>query len=270
MNQEYTFNQGMQNQYQQPPMPGQPPMSGQYQQPQMTGQYQQPPMQGQYQQPQMQGQYQQPPMSGQYQQPQMQGQYQQPPMPGQQPQSTSQTQQQPQMQGQYQQPPMVNQYQQPSSMPQVYKSASPMENQYQNVSSMPPTYNNNITVNQQFTGTYMNQTIPHAHPVLSQLFSSNFICDMCKRRGDGTICYSCRPCDMDICQTCCAKLLYAPQKNRHPHQLYFTKRQNWVCDFCKQRNKTLSMYCSPCDFDCCTDCYVKGYVRKNDDVCGPQ
>ena len=203
----------------------------------MTGQYQQP-MTNQYQQP----------MTGQYQQP-MTSQYQQP------------------MTGQYQQP-MTNQYQQSSSMPQVFKSAVSMANQYQNASSMPPSYN--ITVNQQFTGSYMNQTIPHVHPVVSQLFNSNYICDMCKRRGDGSMCYACRLCDMDICQYCCSKLLYAPQKNRHQHQLYLTKRNNWVCDLCRGRNKTLSMYCSICDYDCCIDCYIKGYTKSNNDVCGVQ
>ena len=254
----------MQNQYQQSPMQGQyqqPQMTGQYQQPQMQGQYQQPPMQGQYQQlmvnqyqqPQMQGQYQQPLMQGQYQQPQMQGQYQQP------------------MVNQYQQTPMVNQYQHSSSMPKVFKSAAPMANQYHSSSSMPPVVNK-ITANQQFQGTYMNQTIPHVHPVVSQNFTSRYRCDMCKRLGDGTICYSCRQCDMDICQICCNKLLCAPQKNRHQHQLYLTKRQNWRCDLCQKRGETLSMYCSKCDYDCCIDCYIKGYTQpKNSaDPCGVQ
>ena len=226
-------------------------MQGQYQQP-MVNQYQQPTV-NQYQQPQMQGQYQQPLMQGQYQQPQMVNQYQQPPM-------TSQ----------YQQQPMVNQYQHSSSMPKVLESASQMANQYQNVSSMPPA--NKITANQQFQGTYMNQTIPHVHPVVSQNFTSRYRCDMCKRLGDGTICYSCRQCDMDICQICCNKLLCAPQKNRHQHQLYLTKRQNWNCDLCRKRGQNLSMYCSMCDYDCCIDCYIKGYTQpKNSaDACGVQ
>ena len=270
----------MQGQYQQPPMQGQyqqPQMTGQYQQPPMQGQYQQPPMTGQYQQPQMQGQYQQQPMVNQYQQPQIQGQYQQPTLQGQylmqgqyqQPQMVNQYQQPP-MTSQYQQQPMVNQYQHSSSMPKVLESASQMANQYQNVSSMPPA--NKITANQQFQGTYMNQTIPHVHPVVSQNFTSRYRCDMCKRLGDGTICYSCRQCDMDICQICCNKLLCAPQKNRHQHQLYLTKRQNWRCDLCQQRGQNLSMYCSMCDYDCCIDCYIKGYTQpKNSaDSCGVQ
>ena len=236
-------------------------MTGQYQQPQMQGQYQQPPMQGQYQQlmvnqyqqPQMQGQYQQPLMQGQYQQPQMQGQYQQP------------------MVNQYQQPPMVNQYQHSSSMPKVFKSAAPMANQYHSSSSMPPVVNK-ITANQQFQGTYMNQTIPHVHPVVSQDFTSRYRCDICKRLGDEIICYSCRTCDMDICQICCNKLLCAPQKNRHQHQLYLTKRENWHCDLCQKRGQNISMYCSKCDYDCCIDCYIKGYTQpKNSaDPCGVQ
>ena len=134
---------------------------------------------------------------------------------------------------------------------------------------MPPKYN--ITVNQQFTGTYMNQTIPHAHPVVSQLFSSNFRCDMCRRMGDVSMCYSYRLCDMDIYQICFSKIFYAPQKNRHPHQLlYLAKRKNWYVIFVKKGIKIFLMYYAPCDFDCCTDCNMKGYIRKNDDVCGPQ
>ena len=52
---------------------------------------------------------------------------------------------------------MVNQYQHSSSMPKVFKSAAPMANQYHSSSSMPPVVNK-ITANQQFQGTYMNQT----------------------------------------------------------------------------------------------------------------
>ena len=147
----------------------------------------------------------------------MQGQYQQP------------------MINQYQQPPMVNQYQHSSSMPKVFKSAAPMANQYHSSSSMPPVVNK-ITANQQFQGTYMNQTIPHVHPVVSQDFTSRYRCDICKRLGDGTICYSCRTCDMDICQICCNKLLCAPQKNRHQHQLYLTKRENLHYDHRKKED----------------------------------
>ena len=82
----------------------------------------------------------------------------------------------------------------------------------------------------------MNQTIPHVHPVVSQDFTSRYRCDICKRLGDETICYSCRTCDMDICQICCNKLLCAPQKNRHQHQLYLTKRENWHCDHRKKED----------------------------------
>ena len=232
MTDQYQQNQQMQNQYQQNPQ--NQPMTDQYQQnPQMQGQYQQPQMTGQYQQPQMKGQYQQPQMTGQYQQPQKQGQYQQPLMQRQYHQPQMQGQYHQPMINQYQQPPMVNQYQHSSSMSKVFKSAAPMANQYHSSSSMPPVVNK-IIANQQFQGTYMNQTIPHIHPVVSQDFTSRYRCDICKRLGDEIICYSCRTCDMDICQICCNKLLCAPQKNRH-HQLYLTKRENWHCDLCQKR-----------------------------------
>ena len=102
----------------------------------MPNQYQQQlPMPNQYQQPQMIGKYQQLLITWQYQQPQM----------------TDKSISTITMTNQYQKP-IINKYQQSTSIPQVYKSASPIANQYQNVSSMPPKYN--ITVNQQFTGTY--------------------------------------------------------------------------------------------------------------------
>ena len=125
--------------------------------------------------------------------------------------------------------------------------------------SAPSSYSPQISAGQQFSGSFSGQIIPHIHPVLSQIFANNYYCDMCKKRGDGSICYSCRQCDMDICQNCCSRLLYAPKNNRHQHQLYLTKRSGWVCDICKGRNKNLSMYCQQCDFDCCTNCYSLGY-----------
>ena len=55
---------------------------------------------------------------------------------------------------------------------------------------------------------------------------------MCRRMGDGSMCYSYRVCDMDICQICWSKNSMHHKKNRHPHQLlYLSKRKNWVCDF---------------------------------------
>ncbi len=149
------------------------------------------------------------------------------------------------MMDQYNQNPMMNQYDQ-----------NPMMNQY-----------NQPSVGQEFSGSFMNYTIPHIHSIAAQTFNSNLRCDMCGKIGDETICYSCRDCDLDICQDCSGSLLCAPSQNVHPHQLYLTKRDNWSCDLCKQTGKNLSMYCSQCDFDCCTDCYTNGNAYKHDDVC---
>ena len=159
------------------------------------------------------------------------------------------------MANQYNQNPMANQYNQ-SPMINQYNQ-NPMMNQYQEPS-----------VGQEFSGSYMNCTIPHIHPIKAQTFSNNLRCDICGVSGNGTICYSCRTCDMDICQNCCGKILYAPLQNVHHHQLYLTKRNNWVCDNCKSRGKNLSMYCSQCDYDCCTNCYING-TRYNGS-CFPQ
>ncbi len=150
------------------------------------------------------------------------------------------------MMDQYNQNPMMNQYDQ-----------NPMMNQY-----------NQPSVGQEFSGSFMNYTIPHIHSIAAQTFNSNLRCDMCGKIGDETICYSCRDCDLDICQDCSGNLLCAPSQNVHPHQLYLTKRNNWVCDNCKSRGKNLSMYCSQCDYDCCTNCYING-TRYNGS-CFPQ
>ncbi len=170
------------------------------------------------------------------------------------------------MMNQYNQNPMMNQYNQNPMMNQY--NQNPMMNQYDQNPMM--NQYNQPSVGQEFSGSFMNYTIPHIHSIAAQTFNSNLRCDMCGKIGDETICYSCRDCDLDICQDCSGNLLCAPSQNVHPHQLYLTKRNNWSCDLCKQTGKNLSMYCSQCDFDCCTDCYIKGYVRKNDDVCGPQ
>ncbi len=175
--------------------------------------------------------------------------------------------QQPQMYPQQQQmyPPQQMFTQQPQMYPpqQTYPQQQMFPQQGMNqqtvFKSAPSSYSPQISAGQQFSGSFSGQIIPHIHPVLSQVFANNFICDMCGKRGDGSICYSCRQCDMDICQNCCSRLLYAPKNNRHQHQLYLTKRSGWVCDVCKGRNKTLSMYCQQCDFDCCTNCYSLGY-----------
>ena len=220
-----------------------------------------------------QNQYTQPP----YQQYPQQQQYQQYP-PNQFSQPMVQQYQQPQnmgnltMQQQQMYPPQQQMYPQQQMFPQQPQMYPPQQtypqqqmfpqqgmNQQTVFKSAPSSYSPQISAGQQFSGSFSGQIIPHIHPVLSQIFANNYYCDMCKKRGDGSICYSCRQCDMDICQNCCSRLLYAPKNNRHQHQLYLTKRSGWVCDICKGRNKNLSMYCQQCDFDCCTNCYSLGY-----------
>ena len=167
------------------------------------------------------------------------------------------------MMDQYNQNPMMNQYNQNPMMNQY--NQNPMMNQYDQNPMM--NQYNQPSVGQEFSGSFMNYTIPHIHSISAQTFNSNLRCDMCGKIGDETICYSCRDCDLDICQDCSGNLLCAPSQNVHPHQLYLTKRNNWSCDLCKQTGKNLSMYCSQCDFDCCTDCYTNGNAYKYDDVC---
>ena len=54
---------------------------------------------------------------------------------------------------------------------------------------------------------------------------------------------------MNFSQNCSGKILYTPLQNIYHHQLYFTERNNWVCDNCKGRGKNLSVFCSQCDYD---------------------
>ena len=143
---------------------------------------------------------------------------------------------------------MENQYNQDQSGGGSWGSG--MENQYNQPGSV-------------FSGVFSGVAIPHMHPVTSQVFEGNLKCDMCGKFGDGSLCYSCRDCDMDLCQTCCSKLLYAPPKNLHHHPLMLTKRDGWACDICKNTGNALSMYCQECDYDCCTDCYCKDYNSNN-------
>ncbi len=292
INSQIQQQQPLNSQIQQQPLNSQyyqqPPLNTQFQQqPPLNTQYQQQPMNSQfYQQPQLNTQYYQQPMNSQYQQqPPLNSQYyQQQPINNQyyqqqQPLNTqyqqqpinSQIQQQP-INNQYQnfknipqpiiiQPTIINEYKHLSSIPSQYENTT--INQYKHSSSMP--LQNDVKIGEILKEEYNNHKIPHIHPINSQNFTSRYRCDICRKSGDNSICYSCRKCDLDICKKCCSKIFNAPETNRHIHQLYLTKRINWICDICKERNKNISMYCSSCDFDCCINCYFNGIPKKDDD-----
>ena len=89
-------------------------------------------------------------------------------------------------------------------------------------------------------------------------FSSDIICDVCKRKGDSAgLTYSCTSCEIELCENCYNQLDNLPN-NRHNHSLLLRKR-NFICDIChlnEPKVKRLSMYCSSCDYDICMKCYL--------------
>jgi len=224
------------------------PINSQIQQQSLNSQYQQQPLNNQYyqQQPLLNTQFQQLTKKAQYQQQSLNNQYQ-----------NFKNIPQPIII----QPTIINEYKHLSSIPSQYKNTT--LNQYKHSSSMP--LQNDIKIGEVLKEEYNNHKIPHIHPINSQNFTSNYRCDICLKSGDNSICYSCRSCDLDICKKCCSKIFNAPERNIHIHQLYLTKRINWICDICKERNKNISMYCSSCDFDCCINCYFNGIPKKDDD-----
>ena len=113
---------------------------------------------------------------------------------------------------------------------------------------------------------FMNQnnSIPHEHPVSNGILTTMLKCDICGNHGTNQPCYSCRQCDLDICQNCCNKIFFSTQKNIHPHQLLLiTHKNDWLCNVCRNYSRKVSMNCKNCNYNCCINCYSKGYVHSN-------
>ena len=101
------------------------------------------------------------------------------------------------------------------------------------------------------------QPLAHKHPIAPQQFHKGLGCDLCYLMGDTSHgkCYSCRFCDIDLCEGCYNQLILCP-KNKHNHILYLTKR-DYGCNICRKLfQNTISMYCSSCDYDVCMNCYI--------------
>ena len=113
---------------------------------------------------------------------------------------------------------------------------------------------------------FMNQnnSIPHEHPVSNGILTTMLKCDICGNHGTNQPCYSCRQCDLDICQNCCNKIFFSTQKNIHHHQLLLiTHKSDWLCNVCRNYSRKVSMNCKNCNYNCCINCYSKGYVHSN-------
>ena len=101
------------------------------------------------------------------------------------------------------------------------------------------------------------QPLAHKHPIAPQQFHEPLICDLCLLQGGSThgMCFSCRLCDIDLCEGCYNQLILCPN-NKHNHILYLAKR-NYICNICGNSFKNnISMYCSFCDYDVCMNCYI--------------
>ena len=97
---------------------------------------------------------------------------------------------------------------------------------------------------------------PHEHEFIQE--SSNDKCKVCQNSLGGTSAFVCHGCPLVLCNKCDNAISNANKdKKVHDHPLVLTFRNNWKCDLCKQKfKKTASFYCSPCDFDACSKCYV--------------
>ena len=261
---------------QQQPMYPQQSNYPQQQQPMYPQQQQQPMYPQQQQQPMYPQQSNQQPMYPQQQQqpiyPQQSNQQQQPMYPQQQqqpmyPQQSNQQQQPmyPQQQPIY--PQQSNQQQQPmypqqSNYPQQQQPMYPQQQQSMYPQQQYGMSQQGAQPQQQFMN--QNNSIPHEHQVSNGILNSRLKCDICGNHGTNQPCFSCRQCDLDICQDCCNKIFFSTQKNIHPHQLLLiTHKNDWLCNVCRNYSRKVSMNCKNCNYNCCINCYSKGYVHSN-------
>ena len=188
---------------------------------------------------------------------------------------------QPQQQINYQQQQQPNYGQQPNYQqqqnyaPQICYPPQPMNPQQSNQQQpmypqQQPTYpqqqygmsQQGAQPQQQFMN--QNNSIPHEHPVSNGILTTMLKCDICGNHGTNQPCYSCRQCDLDICQNCCNKIFFSTQKNIHHHQLLLiTHKSDWLCNVCRNYSRKVSMNCKNCNYNCCINCYSKGYVHSN-------
>jgi hypothetical protein len=169
-------------------------------------------------------------------------------------------------------PPQSNYPQQqqpmyPQQSNQQQQSMYPQQSNYPQQQSMYPQQQYGMSQQgaqpqQQFMN--QNNSIPHEHQVSNGILNSRLKCDICGNHGTNQPCYSCRQCDLDICQDCCNKIFFSTQKNIHPHQLLLiTHKNDWLCNVCRNYSRKVSMNCKNCNYNCCINCYSKGYVHSN-------
>ena len=97
----------------------------------------------------------------------------------------------------------------------------------------------------------------HEHP-LNYESSLNNNCLLCLKSIGGKDGYKCNECPMILCLDCSDKVFYGMKnKSVHEHELMLKVRNIYRCKVCnKPRKSKASFYCSQCNFDVCSDCYI--------------
>ena len=83
-------------------------------------------------------------------------------------------------------------------------------------------------------------------------------CKICQKQIGGNPAFVCRECVLVLCLNCSNAIFFGNKaKQLHPHPLALKVRNHWICDICKLKfTGVASFYCSYCDFDVCSKCYV--------------
>ena len=91
--------------------------------------------------------------------------------------------------------------------------------------------------------------------------NNNIICDICNKEctsyDKG---YSCRECDIDICEECVIKINKTKIMTEHKHNLKIVKSSLIKkCNKCKyQFNQNIVFFsCHSCNYNCCQFCFKK-------------
>ena len=155
----------------------------------------------------------------------------------------------------------LSQYQNKNQQQQnllLYSNKSPINNQ--NKQNQNSDYqikkNNSMNANSSSSTLKSLKSFPHFHKDSLQ-FSIAITCSICEGRDNGILC---KMCDIQICETCCKKLLIA-RKNFlfHEHELNIGKTKDMLCQNCQINYTKLTtfMMCLKCNYYCCIFCYMK-------------
>ena len=155
----------------------------------------------------------------------------------------------------------LSQYQNKNQQQQnllLYSNKSPIINQ--NKQNQNSDYqikkNNSMNANSSSSTLKSLKSFPHFHKDSLQ-FSIAITCSICEGRDNGILC---KMCDIQICETCCKKLLIA-RKNLlfHEHELNIGKTKDMLCKNCQINYTKLTtfMMCLKCNYYCCIFCYMK-------------